>query len=391
MRNYIPLSVPNLSGNELEYVTEAIKTEWVSTVGSYVEQFERDTARYVNSDEAVACQSGTSGLHLALQVLDVKKDDEVIVPTVTFIASVNPIMYIDARPIFMDCDDDLTLDLTKLERFLEEECTIINERLINKKTKRQIKAVIPVHVFGNMVNMEKLVDLSNRYHFFIIEDAAEALGTVIQEGRYRGKHAGTIGDIGVYSFNGNKIITTGGGGMLVSNNFKYLKKAKYLSTQAKDNALFFIHNEIGYNYRMTNLQAAIGVAQLEQLEGFVKIKKRNYEIYANRIESIKGLKLLPFSDKIRPNYWFYSIIVDEKEFRITRNEFVTELEKHHIQARPLWGLIHLQKPYKNMETYQIERAYYYADGLLNIPCSTNLTEQDVHYVCDVFKEISVRR
>lgn len=286
-QSFIPLSVPNLKGNELEYVTHAVETEWVSTAGPYVKDFEEKIAEYVYTKGAVSCQNGTSGLHIALQVCDVTREDEVIVPTLTFIAAVNPVKYIGAEPIFMDCDDSLTIDADKLLEFCQNECSFINGKLINNKTKKHIKALVIVHVFGNMADMLKITEIAKEYNLKVIEDATEALGTYYIEGNYKGKYAGTIGDIGVYSFNGNKIITTGGGGMIVSNDEELLKRAKHLTTQAKSDELYYTHDEIGYNYRMTNLQAALGLAQLEQIEIFIKIKKENYYLYKESIKDIE--------------------------------------------------------------------------------------------------------
>lgn len=286
MEKLIPLSVPNLKGRELEYVTHAIETEWVSTAGPYITDFEQSLAKYVGVKEAVACQSGTAGLHLALMTCGVKACDEVIVPTLTFIAAVNPVKYIGAEPIFMDCDDSLTMDPIKLREFCEKECYFEHNVLFNKTTHKQIKAIIIVHVFGNIADMNAIMEVAATYNLKVIEDATEALGSFYTKGMYKGQYAGTIGDIGVYSFNGNKIITTGGGGMIVSKNKDYLDKCRYLSTQAKNDTLYFIHDEIGYNYRMTNIQAALGLAQLEQLESFINIKRELLRISKSRIEVI---------------------------------------------------------------------------------------------------------
>ena len=297
MSGFIPLSVPNLKGNELKNVTEAINTEWVSTGGSYIIEFEDNIAKYLKVNGAVACQSGTAAIHLALIQSKIQMDDEVIVPTLTFIAAVNPVKYCNAHPIFMDCDDSLTIDTEKLEKFCKNECDFNGEFLINKRTKRKIKAVIVVHVFGNLANMEKLMMVGKKYNLKIIEDATEALGSYYIDGKYKGRFAGTIGDFGCYSFNGNKIITTGGGGMIVSKYNTDLDKIKYLSTQAKDDTLYYLHNEVGYNYRMTNVQAALGVAQLERLEEFIEIKKENYNLYRELFNNVDGLRILDFNNK----------------------------------------------------------------------------------------------
>lgn len=370
----IPLSIPNFDGNEKKYVMEAIDTAWVSTAGKQIEKFENQVAEYVGAAGAVACQSGTAGLHLAMLSLGIERDDIVLVPTLTFVAAVNPVKYIGATPIFMDCDEHLTIDPDKVATFCQEECEILQGTLVHKKSKKKVKAIVAVHVFGNMANMELLMEIANKYHLLVIEDATEALGTYYTEGVYAGRYAGTIGDVGVYSFNGNKIITTGGGGMIVSNNWTLLDECKHLSTQAKVDTLYFDHDEIGYNYRMTNLQAALGLAQLEQIEKFVQIKKNNYELY-NSLE----IPLLPFRKNIRPNYWFYAYQTDD------RDGLIRYLNDKGIQSRPIWKLIHTLKPYENDRSYHIDRANTYYKRIINIPCSSNLTESDVAYVVECIK------
>jgi aminotransferase in exopolysaccharide biosynthesis len=369
MEKFIPLSVPNLKGNELKYVTKAIEAEWVSTAGSFITDFENKLAEYVGVENAVACQSGTAGLHLALKVCGVGSGDEVIVPTLTFIAAVNPVKYLGAEPIFMDCDDSLTLDVDKLVEFCKLECEFIDKKLINRSTGKHIKAIIAVHIFGNMANLVKISEIAKEYNLKLIEDATEALGTYYTQGKLKGLFAGTIGDVGVYSFNGNKIITTGGGGMIVSRKKECIDQCRYLSTQAKNDTLYFIHDEIGYNYRMTNLQAAMGLAQLEQLESFIQIKKENYINYKNQ-----GIELLDFKDDIRPNYWFYSYLTN------SRDGLMDSLNTQGIQTRPIWKLIHTLKPYEASQSYKIERAFYYYDNILNLPCSSNLSKEDIETV-----------
>ena len=383
---FIPLSVPNLAGKELEYVTHAIKTEWVSTGGPYVSDFELKLAEYVKCKGAVSCQNGTAGLHIALMLQGVTQNDEVIVPTLTFIAAVNPVKYIGAEPIFMDCDDSLCMDGDKLVQFCQDECQFIDGKLINNKTKKHIKVVIVVHVFGNMADMEKIMDVANRYNLNVIEDATEALGTYYIDGKYKNKYAGTIGHMGVYSFNGNKIITTGGGGMIVSNNKELLSKAKHLVTQAKSDPLYFTHDEIGYNYRMTNLQAALGLAQLEQLEDFITIKRNNIELYKDKIKLISGLSILDFRENIRSNNWFYPLLCSE-EYALNRDEIIKYLSTKKIQSRPVWGLINEQKPYLDCQYYKIEKAKYYLKRIVNIPCSSNLTKEDVLSVVKCLNDV----
>lgn len=372
MGKSIPLSVPSLSGRELEYVTEAIKSEWVSTGGAYITELENKIAAYVGTEQAVACQSGTAGLHLALIACGIKSGEEVIVPTLTFIAAVNPVKYVGAAPIFMDCDDTLTMDADKLDEFCQKECYIENGHLINKKTRKMVSAVIVVHVFGNMANMKRIMEIAAKYHLKVIEDATEALGSCDANGKF----AGTIGDIGVYSFNGNKIITTGGGGMIVSHNNTLLKRCRHLSTQAKADAVYFDHDDIGYNYRMTNLQAALGLAQLEQIDGFIETKKENYMHYHTC-----GIPLLPFREEIHPNYWFYSYKTK------MRDGLIKGLREKGIQARPIWKLIHTLPMYEKNQTYKIETAAAYYEQVVNIPCSSNLTREDVEYVANAILTI----
>jgi aminotransferase in exopolysaccharide biosynthesis len=383
-QEFIPLSVPNLKGKELEYVTHAIKTGWVSTGGLYVNDFESKVAEYVKSKGAVSCQNGTAGLHIALEVCGVTKDDEVIVPALTFIAAVNPVKYIGAEPIFMDCDEFLTIDVNKLYEFIEKECFFTFGKLINKKTNKQIKAIVVVHVFGNMADMGSIVEMAKKYNLKVVEDATEAIGTFYTIGKYNDKFAGTIGDIGVYSFNGNKIITTGGGGMIVSDNDDYLRRAKHLTTQAKSDELYYTHDEIGYNYRMTNLQAALGLAQLEQLEEFIQTKQTNFIQYKKEIAHIDGIKLLNFRDDIRPNYWFYALYIED-DYKLNRDQTIKYLTSRNVQSRPIWGLISDQKPYKANQTYKIELARKFWEHTVNIPCSSNLTTENVSYVVECLK------
>lgn len=380
----IPLSVPNLKGNEEKYVADAIRSEWISTSGSYVNRFENDIKKYLNVDNAAACQSGTAAIHLALKLSGVSVNCEVIVPTVTFIATVNPVKYLGAEPVFMDCDDTLNMDCSKLEEFFQNECVMTDNGLKNKNTDRYIKALIVVHVFGNMADVEKIKELTDKYKIKLIEDAAEALGTYYTNGKYKGKFAGTIGDFGAYSFNGNKIITTGGGGILIGKSSEDIKKAKYLSTQAKDEELYYVHHHIGYNYRMTNLQAALGVAQLEGLEEFIEIKIKNYKLYKSRISNIEGLTLLEFNNNARNNHWFYSLYINNNG--LDRDELLKYLLKNQIQTRPIWKLIHTQRPYINNEAYKIEKAIKYYNRVLNIPCSTNLKRENIEYIISILEK-----
>ena len=382
----INLSVPNLSIDILDNLKECLESGWVSTGGRFIPEFETKIKNYMKTKYAAGVQSGTAGLHMSLQVLGIQKDEEVLAPTLTFIAAINPTTYLGASPIFIDCDDSLCMDPLKLEKFCSEQCELKEGILVNKKTKKKIRAIVIVHVFGNMADMEKIMDIAKKYNLKVLEDATEALGTYYTEGRYKGKYAGTIGDIGVLSFNANKIITTGGGGMVVGDNEELVEKVRFLSSQAKKDPLYFIHDEIGYNYRMLNLQAALGTSQIDQLESFIKTKIKNYNIYKEELEKIEGLEILPFEEGIRANHWFYSLKIDKQKYGIGRDELLQKLVGAGIQTRPIWGLIHQQKPYANCQSYEIEKALYYYDRILNLPCSSNLTEKEVYQVIEKIKE-----
>lgn len=384
-KKWIPLAVPNLKGNEIEYVTQTLETEWVSSAGADVGKFEMQIACTVKARGAVACQSGTAGLHIALLCDGIGPNEEVIVPALTFIAAVNPVKYVGAEPVFMDCDDSLTMDPEKLREFCENACSFKQGRLINNQTQKHITAIVVVHVFGNLAEMEKIMDIAGRFNLKVIEDATEALGSYYLTGRYAGRYAGTIGDIGVYSFNGNKIITTGSGGMIVSDDTAILKHAKHLTTQAKQDEVYYLHDEIGYNYRLTNLQAALGRAQLEQLETFIATKRSNYDSYVKKIAPIPSLKMLPFRDDIRPNYWFYALYCEDN-YPLGRDALISFLAQQGIQTRPIWGLICDQKPYRDHQAYKIEKARVYLEHVVNLPCSSNLTKADVEYVSDCLKK-----
>ncbi|EUB32022.1 aminotransferase DegT [Fusobacterium animalis] len=382
----INLSVPNLSMDILDNLKECLESGWVSTGGRFIPEFESKVKKYMKVQNAAGVQSGTAGLHMALRVLGVEAGEEVIASTLTFVAAVNPIVYQGATPVFIDCDDSLCMDSIKLEKFCKEECNFIDGVLINKKTNKKIKVLVVVHVFGNMADMEKIMDIAKKYKLKVLEDATEALGTYYTEGKYKGKYAGTIGDIGVLSFNANKIITTGGGGMVVGNNKELVEKVRFLSSQAKKDPLYFIHDEIGYNYRMLNLQAALGTSQIDQLENFIETKTKNYKIYKEELEKIDGLEILSFRDGIRPNHWFYSLKIDKEKYGIGRDELLKKLVESDIQTRPIWGLIHQQKPYIACQNYEMEKSLYYYDRVLNLPCSSNLTEKEVYQVIEKIKE-----
>lgn len=377
---FIPLSVPNFSGHEKEYVNDAVVSEWVSSGGSKVADFEEKIAEYVGMPRAVACNSGSSGLHLALLCAGVQPGQEVLAPALTFIAAVNPIRYVFAQPVFIGCDDYLCMDPDALETFCAQNCEMRDNKLFNKTTGKQVAAVMVVHVFGNLANMQRIMQIAQKYNLIVIEDATEALGSYFTEGPYNGKYAGTIGDIGVYSFNGNKIITTGSGGMVVTNHEDWAEHAKHLSTQAKTNELQFFHDEVGYNYRLTNLQAALGLAQMEQLEGFIAHKQKLYAMYHKALHGKAGLRVLPFKEGTRANYWFFALYLED--YPLGRDELIARLSSQKIQTRPVWGLINEQLPYVNCEAHGLAKAEDYRAKIVNIPCSTNLSEADAQRVID---------
>lgn len=380
---FIPLSIPSIRGNEWKYVKECLDTEWVSSAGKYVDKFEEDICKFTGAKHAVACVNGTSALHVALRLAGVSSGDEVIVPTITFIAPVNVVRYLGAEPVFMDGDDYFNIDVQKTTQFIREETVFRNGFCINNKTGKTIKAIIPVHMYGNAVDLETLLPLCIERNIKIVEDATESLGTRYIRDSLAGRHTGTIGEIGCYSFNGNKIITTGGGGMIVTDNTEYAKQARYLTTQAKDDEVRYVHNEIGYNYRLTNIQAAVGVAQLEQLPDYLKIKRKNYYFYKKEIDKIPGLHLAEVPNYAKNNYWMYLLLIDKMVYGMDKEQLLHYLSDNKIQSRPIWYLNHLQKPYKNCQAYKIEKALELLDTALNIPCSVSLTAEDISRVVEV--------
>ncbi len=385
MSEAIPLSVPVIKGNEWKYVKECLDTGWVSSVGAYVERFEREFCAYTGARHAVACVNGTAALQVALRIIGVLAGDEVIVPTLTFIAPVNAVCYLGAQPIFMDCDDYYNLDVAKTLDFIERETRFVGGHTINQKTGRRIAALIPVYVFGNAVALDALTPLCQERNIRIVEDATESLGTWYTAGAFAGKHAGTLGDIGCFSFNGNKIITTGGGGMIVTDNPDHAEKARYLTTQAKDDGIRYIHHEVGYNYRLTNLQAAVGVAQLERLPEYVETKRSNYQAYKRHIDLIPGLHIAEIPVYAANNCWMYALQIDRARYGMDREELMQSLGAQSIQSRPVWQLNHLQRPYRDCQRYRIEKAPELLARTLNIPCSVDLSDSQRDLVIEALR------
>lgn len=385
MAKFIPLSIPNFEGNEKKYVNEALNQGWVSTGGAYITKLEQQMAKFLHTDNVAACQSGTSALHLSLVEAGVVPGDVVIVPPLTFIAAVNPVKYQFAKPVFIDCDDSFCMDPVKLKEFCENECEFDGERLTYKGD--IVRALVVVHVFGNMADMVSILDTANKYNIKVVEDATEALGTKYTEGPLAGKYAGTIGDFGAYSFNGNKIITTGGGGAITANKSETVDHLRYLSAQAKKDSHYYIHDEVGYNYRMTNLQAALGVAQMEELPEFIRRKQVNYDLYASLFEDFEHGKMIGFRAGTDSNKWFYSLEINRDKVTVSMRDIITELEKRGVQTRAIWGLINEQHPYEKEDTYKLEKAPYYAVRILNFPSSTQITEEEIRYVVEQIREV----
>lgn len=376
----IPLSVPTIRGNEWKYVKSCLDTNWVSSAGEFVNRFEEEICQYTGAQHAISCINGTAALHTCLIIAGVERGDEVLVPTLSFIAPVNAVHYIGAEPVFMDCDEFYNIDAEKVLDFIEKETVFKSGRTYNKRTGRRISAIVPVHIFGNSVELEAITSVCEARKISIIEDATESLGSFYTDGGLKDRYTGTIGDMGCFSFNGNKIITTGGGGMIVTNNIEYAERARYLTTQAKDDPVRYIHDAVGYNYRMTNIQAAVGVAQLEQLGSYIETKRDNHAKYKSVIDNIPGMTLADPPPYAQSNFWFYCLQIEKEILGRDREELMNFLTEQGIQSRPVWFPNHLQKPYQHCQSFQISTADELIDKTLNIPCSVSLTEDELETV-----------
>jgi perosamine synthetase len=368
----IPLCVPEIHGNEWTYIKECLDTNWISSVGAYVTRFEEDMAAYLGIKHAVAVVNGTAGLHVALLAVGIRPDDEVIVPALTFVAPVNAIRYCSAWPVFADVQRDTwQIDVEKVVEFVERECDYRDGELINRASGRRIKALLPVHILGHPVDLDPLVELAEKYGLALLEDATESLGA-----KYKGCMVGTIGDLAVLSFNGNKLISTGGGGMIVTDDDRLAGYARYLTTQAKDDSLEYIHHEIGYNYRLTNVLAALGVAQLEQIEAYIVAKRRIAAHYRDELGDVPGLILPVQAEWAFSVFWMYTLLVEEGEYGMNSRALLRALSEQGIQTRPLWHPIHTLKPYKECQAYKVEVVDWLYERALSIPCSVGLTEAE---------------
>jgi len=364
-QEFIPLHEPQFFGNEKKYLNDCIDSTFVSSVGKYVDTFEKEFARTVGSKHAIATVNGTAALHISLILADVKKDDEVITQPLTFIATCNAISYIGAKPIFVDVDlDTMGLSPESLKNFLETNCEIQNSKCINKTTGKTIKACVPMHTFGHPCKIVEIKEICDMWHIALVEDAAESLGSY-----YKDKHTGTFGKIGAFSFNGNKIITSGGGGVIVTDDEALAKRAKHITTTAKIAHHYeYVHDEIGYNYRLPNINAALLVAQLEQLEKFLASKRdlatQYKEFFAN-----ENITFIEEPKECKSNYWLQVVVLQDIN---QRNEFLEFTNKNGVMSRPIWKLMNELEMFKDCQKTDLKNAKYLEERVVNIPSSVRL-------------------
>lgn len=360
---FIPLHAPYFGGKEKEYLIECIDSTYVSSVGPFVERFERDMCEITGAKYAIAAVNGTAALHMALIIAGVEQNDEVLSQALTFVATANAISYIGAKPVFIDVDKDtLGLSPKAVLHFLENE-THQNEKneCINTKTGRRIKACVPMHTFGFPMRVNELLEICNQYNIVLVEDAAESLGSYVGD-----KHTGTIGHIAAFSFNGNKTVTSGGGGAIVTNNEEWAKRAKYLTTTAKvPHAWDFFHDEVGYNYRMPNINAALACAQLEQLSEIIRNKRETALIYQRELSQI-GVKVVAEIPGTTANYWLNTIILENRQ---ERDDFLKFSNNHGVMTRPIWALMNRLPAFKDCQTDSLENSIWLEDRVVNLPSS----------------------
>lgn len=361
--DFIPLHAPTFAGNEKKYLNECIDSTFVSSVGKFVNLFEEKVAEYTGAKHAVVCVNGTNALQMSMIAVGVEQDDEVITQPLTFIATANAISYLNAHPVFIDVDKDtMGLSPKSLGEFLEKHTTVVNGVCINKNTGRKIKACIPMHTFGFACRIDEIAEICKRYHIELIEDAAEALGSY-----YKGKHLGTFGRVAAISFNGNKIITTGGGGVLITNDEELAKKIKHLTTQAKiPHPWEYKHDEIGYNFRMPNLNAALGLAQLEQLNGFLEKKRALAEQYSEWFKLNPSIQFVSEQKDNTTNYWINAVLLENKE---QRDLFLKTTNENGVMTRPIWTLMNNLEMFEHCEKGDLTHAQWLEDRVVNIPSS----------------------
>ncbi len=372
----IPLSVPEIKGNEWDYVKECLDTNWVSYVGHYVNKFEEVMADYVGVQYAIATASGTAALHTALLVAGIQENDEVLVSTLTFVAPVNAIRYVGAWPVFIDSEPKYwQMDPNKVVDFLNQECRWKNGKLYNRLTGRQIKAILPVHILGHPVDINSIVEIARKFNLTVIEDAAESLGA-----KYYEKSVGDLGDISCFSFNGNKVVTTGGGGALLTNNEEWAVRAKHITTQSKQDSLEYVHDEIGYNYRMNNIAAAIGVAQMEQIDSFIDKKRQIASMYFEGLQDLADCSLMEEAKYAFSTFWLYTLLIHESAVDIDSRQVIRELQEFGIQSRPLWRPAHRQKMFQDCVYYGADCADSMNALGVQLPSSVGLQIEEQEYV-----------
>ena len=362
----VPLHAPLFIGNEKKYLEECIDTTFVSSVGKFVDRLEADMAAYTGARKAVVCVSGTNALHMALMLVGVERDDEVLTQALTFIATCNAVSYIGAHPVFIDVDmETLGLSPQAVKDWLVKNAEIKNGVCYNKHTGRRVKACVPMHTFGHPVKIDELVAVCEEWHIELVEDAAESIGSL-----YKGRHTGTFGKVGAISFNGNKTITTGGGGMLLFQDEELGKLAKHLTTQAKvPHRWAFVHDHIGYNYRMPNINAALGCAQLENIDRYVENKRETAAIYADYFKNIPSITFFTEPEDCRSNYWLNVVILKDKN---AQQEFLEYTNGHGVMTRPVWELMNRLEMFKYCETDGLKNTQWLADRIVNIPSSVRL-------------------
>ena len=370
--NKIWLSPPHISDNEKKYVDEAFEQNWIAPVGPHINKFEDELSKVSEGLDVAVLSSGTAALHLALILLGVKNDDRVICSSFTFSASVNPIIYLGASPIFIDSEQDTwNMDPSLLEQ------AIVNQINVNKKP----KAIILVHLYGYPSKIEDIISISKKYDIPLIEDAAEALGS-----KYKNQPLGTFGDIGIFSFNGNKIITTSSGGAILSKNKEFITKAKFLATQSREDQPHYEHKEIGYNYRMSNVCAAIGLGQLEVLETRVIKRRYIHDFYKNKLSKIESIKFLNDIDGFYSNRWLTTIVLEENS-KINNEKIRLELHKNNIESRPLWKPMHLQPVFNTYQAFTNGVSEDLFNRGLCLPSGSNMSDQDLNRVVDIIKNL----
>jgi perosamine synthetase len=367
----VPLSVPTLRGNEWRYIKDCLDGGWVSSVGEYVTRFESMVADYVGTRFAIATVNGTAALHIALVVAGVEANDFVLVSDLTFIAPANAIRYVGADPVFIDAEPDFwEMDVSKAREYLERECVLHDGVCTHIKTGRTVRAILPVHILGHPVDMDPLLQLAEEFRLVVIEDATEALGT-----KYRNQFAGNLGQIACFSFNGNKLITTGGGGMLVTNDESLAKRARYLTTQAKDDTVEYIHGETGFNYRLTNVLAAMGCAQMEQLDDYIRTKRETAAYYDETLGDIPGITVMKQAPWAFSTFWLYTILIDAQEYGITSRALLQKLTAAKIQSRPLWQPLHSSPVFADLANPPCPVSETLNRDALSIPCSVGITPE----------------